>query len=394
MRALVVAVLVLAAATVDRSEFRFVRELAAPAGGPVVIEPDGPLYAHARVGFGDLRIVDADGAQVPWRPAPVQRAQTRRILELLNRGREGAVAVALIDLGRDRGVYDRIEVETPDRDFVGRCTVLGSDTREGRFARLGTTPIYDVAGAEGRARSTTVVFSPTDFRYLQLRATGISAIGGATVFGASRERGPRRVRAEAGRTELDRSTRLVLDFRWANTPVDELRIRAATARYDREVLVEASEAGASWEPVAFGRAVHFPGSVDAPLIVESRQRYLRLTIFNGDDTPLAGLEIEALARPRLLLAEEGHSRPYRLLYGSSTVDPPSYDFARLPASALPSSGFVRGRLGPERRNAAFDPPEDTRSFTARHPELVQAALAVAALAVAVVGFLVLRRRSS
>ena len=59
------------AAGVDVSSFRYVRTLAVSGTAPVEFSPDEPLLGHAEVGLGDLRILDASGAQVPWRPFPV-----------------------------------------------------------------------------------------------------------------------------------------------------------------------------------------------------------------------------------------------------------------------------------------------------------------------------------
>ena len=51
-------------------------------------------------------------------------------------------------------------------------------------------------------------------------------------------------------------------------------------------------------------------------------------------------------------------------------------------------------LGPERRNEAFEPPADTRTFAERHPGLIKVALALAAAALAAAGFFALRRRTA
>jgi hypothetical protein len=50
-------------------------------------------------------------------------------------------------------------------------------------------------------------------------------------------------------------------------------------------------------------------------------------------------------------------------------------------------------LAPERQSSAFEPPADTRSFTERHPVLVDLALALAASALVAGGLLALRRRT-
>jgi hypothetical protein len=380
-----------AAADVDESDFRYVRELRARAGaGAILFRADGPLFAHARLGFPDLRIVDADGAQVPWRRPP-ETEQADVAVDVLNRGRGAEGVFAMLDIGEQRRVIDRIELEIAGTDFLGRVTVAGSDARGGPFFTLGTTAVYDVAGAEAHARSTTVVFPPTDFRYFRLVGRRVPPITGAIVSARPRRSQPAPLRASVARTESDDRTVVVVDLRYPKIPVDEVRVEATTDRYDREVLIEASDPGTAWRTVAFTRIVHFPGTLTATLPVDVNARFVRLTIFNGDDTPLAGIRATPFARPRLLLAEGRHPLPYRVVYGGATASAPRYDFARLPAAALPRA--VAGTLGPEQPNRDFQPPADDRSFLDRNPWALQVVLALVAIALALAGFVVLRRRT-
>jgi hypothetical protein len=176
-------------------------------------------------------------------------------------------------------------------------------------------------------------------------------------------------------------------------------VSARTPRYDRAVTVEGSNDAKLWHPLASARIFRFRDSVPTGLgrepstriPLESRNRYLRLTIQNGDDTALAALDVSPLTFQRPLLAEGGHPLPLRAFYGDPAARAPVYDFARLPVPR--PSGFALGSLGPETRNALFEPPPDTRSFVARHSSLVTAALALAALCVAAGGALALRRRT-
>ena len=382
-----------AAAEVDRADFRYLRPLAAaPGGGPVLVEPDGALYERSLPGFADLRIADAGGHEVAWRRAPSGRSVAPKAVPVLNSGRQGRFAVALLDLGARRKIRDRLALEVPDRSFVGRAVVLGADDRKGPFTRLSATGIYDVRGAQP-ARSTVAVFPPSDFRYLLVRATGVSRIVGASVSGA-RERPPllRRTARSVSQRQDGTRTIVTLDLGFRNVPVDELRIAAATARYERPVVIFGSNSRRRFVPLAAARIFRFPGSGSAPISIGAHHRYIRIEVDNGDDAPLHGIEVTAWSRSRALLLEGGHPLPYTVYYGSPRANAPSYDFARLPASSLGVTHAVRGRLESERENPAFEPPPDTRSFTARNPGLVTAALALAALALGAVGLLALRKR--
>jgi hypothetical protein len=385
--------LAVAAADVDESQFRYERTLTAPAGAPVRFEPDAQMYGHTRTDFPDLRILDADGEQVPWRPQPKPAAVPKQSVPLVARGRRDGTVTVVVDRGPVRPVIDRIELAVPDRVFVGEVVVQGSNTgAEGSYARLSTTPIYSVRGAVA-ARSTTAVFPATDFRHLLVQATGVSQITGATVS-RDPERPPlQSVEAQERRRERERATVVRLDFGFANVPVDSIRVRTSTARYVRPVTVEGSNDGTTFTPLGSGEIARFPGVDLSTVAVAARHRYLRVTIQNGDDAPLAALAVTPETQPRPLLLAGGYRSPFRLLYGGAMVPAPAYDFAQLPPAA---TGFERAReatLGSERANELFEAPADTRSFFERNDSLIEVALVLAAIVVAAGGLLALRRRT-
>lgn len=392
--AILAAALATLAADVDETTFRFTRPLSAPPGVPVRFEPDGRLYAHARIDFPDLRILDARGDQVPWRPEPKPAAVPRQPVTLVARGRRDGIVTVVVDRGAVRPVIDRVELEVPDRVFVGDVLVQGSTTgAEGTYATLSTTPIYAVRGAVD-ARSTTAVFPPTDYRYLLVQARGVSQIVGASVS-RDPERPPlEAVEARATRRNDQRTTIVELDLRFAKVPVDGVRIHSDTARYVRRLTVEGSNDRMTFVSLGGGEIARFPGVDLSQLALAARHRYLRVTIRNGDDAPLDALRVVPEAVPRPLLLAAGYRPPFRLLYGAASVSAPAYDFAQLPAAA---TGFERARegtLGRERANVLFEAPADTRTFFERHGGLVQGLLVVAAIVVAAAGLLALRRRTS
>jgi hypothetical protein len=381
-----------AIAGVDASAFRYTRTVPDEvAAGRVAFEPDGLLLAHSRPGLADLRIVDAEGGPVPWRRVPQEIVGPGPAV-LLNSGRRGDQAVALIDVGPRRRFYERAELDIAGGDFVGRVTVLGADRRAGPYTRLSTTTVFDVEGATS-ARSTTVVFPPTDFRFLELRATGVSRIEGATVF-AQFER-PRLVRRRhavlAGVRERGRASVYTLDLGVRRIPVTRLEIRAdRTPRYDRPVRVEGTNDRRRFAWLGDGRMTRAPGISSQTIELQSRFRYLRVTIENGDDPPLEFVRTETYGPSFAVMVEAGHPAPLRLYYGADEVVAPSYEFARLPAER-PVEILDPSRLAPERPNPAFELPGPT--FGERNRWIVSAALLAAALVVAAAGVLAFRRRA-
>ena len=333
----------------DTRPYRYERPLKVPVTDkPIWFVPDRELYGHAQLGFGDLRILDSAGNPVPWRALPQPRSPLPVAVSVINAGRQGNAAVALLDLGRRRRLRDRLELDVPDTGFVARVEVLGTDDRR-TFTHLSTSVIYDVEGAEGSARSTVVSFPPSDFRYLQLRARGVSRIAGATVSGRAPTPHALGQRTGPSVSTEGRTTRVELNLDYPKVPVDALDVSARTPRYDRPVTVEGSNDGKLWQSLASARVYRFRDSVASGfdrvpttrIGIEGRHRYLRLSIDNGDDRPLRGIGAQPLAYSRPLLAAGGHPRTLRALYGDPLARPPVYDFARLPVPKPTRFGWDR-----------------------------------------------------
>ena len=390
--ATLLAAVAVAAGGVDESAFRYTRPLEAPSG-PVTFEPDARMYGHARVGFPDLRIVDAAGSQVPWRPAPMPAAVASQPVAVVARGRRDGIVTVVLDRGAVHPVIDRVELEIPDRTFVGRVVVSGSTSgAEGTYARLSETPIYAVHGAVD-ARSTTAVFPATDYRYLLVRATDVSAITGARVARQPSETPLEPVASTSRRREQGQATVVRLDLVFSKVPVDAVRIDSTTPSYVRAVRIEGSNGGKAYVALGQGRVARFSGVALTQIAIDAHQRFLRVTIENGDDAPLDGLRVVAEARTRPLVLSAGYSPPYRLLYGATTA-PAAYDFEQLPAAATGVDHAAGGTLGAETVNELYVAPADTRTFLERNGWVVQGLLVAAALVAAAAGLLALRRRAS
>ena len=390
-RALVVAVLALVVAApgsaLDASSFRWERTLDVKRGLSE-FEPDGPMYEHARSGFGDLRILDARGRQVPWRLRYVRGDKQLQSAQLLNAGTQRSAAVALLDFGPERLVRERIQLSVPLESFVGRAEVAGSDDRR-TFTQLSSTAIYDVRGAT-RAVSTAVIFPPSDFRYYRIRATGVKEIRGATAEAVAAAGAPVRRPAEINVRQEARRTVIDADVRYRGLRVHELRFASSTPAFDRPVNVYGSMDGRAFFPAGGGRLYRFGEAGETTVPLNSRYRYLRIRIGNGDDEPLEDLRLTLRAYRDYVLLAPGFTPPYRVLYGGQGASP-DYDFAQQPD---PRGPVEVATLGPERRNEAFEPAADTRAFAERHPGLITAALALAAAALAAAGFFALRRRTA
>jgi hypothetical protein len=366
-------------------EFRYERSLTLEGSAPYRVVADARLAGHARDGFADVRIFDAEGQQVPWRLAPEtpQPQRAAQPVDLLGVGRENGQIVALIDFGPERVVRTELELVIPGKDFVGNVTVLGGDDRA-RLRQLSRVAVWDIRGAT-RSRSTTVTFPPSDLRYLELRARGIPGLTGATVSSQAalkRAFEPWTV-ANLRRDERGHRTVIRADL-GLELPVEAVSITGGPGPYDRSVALAGSTDGRLFFPLGSGRLFRYTGASNGRLEVAARVRFVRLTVFNGDDVPLRDVRIGVEHEPRVLLVRGSGAPPFTVRYGAA-LQSPSYEFARLPVSALGLPRAGTGALGPE-VNITREVAEP-RSYR----WLVSVGLAFAALAVGLLAMLVLRR---
>lgn len=382
-----------AAQTIGTHSFRYERTLSGAAGHPLLVTLDEPLLGHTRTDLSDIRVLDAHGAQVPWRTLPEAAAPRARSVPLIDVGRENGVLIALLDLGTGGGVVNHIDLRIPGSNFVGRVEVLGSDDRKS-FRSLGRTLVYDLRGAT-HSRSTVVVFRPSDLRYLELRASGLPGITSATV---RRQATVEKYRvwkpSSIVRKERARTTVVTLDLGY-RLPVSLLDVRAATPVYERPLEILGSNGGDSWQPLVESRLFRYTGAAQSPIEVGAETRFLRIRIENGDDKPLKAISVRVLADPPTLYVAGGSPAPYRLLYGSRSraLGAPDYDLARAPRSALGLGRAVVGHLGKEQALTPAETAAPAKSLLDRFPWLIEAALALVAVAFAAAGFVVMRRKA-
>lgn len=381
-----------ASQAINPARFRYERTLSGASDDhPLLVTLDRPLLGHARTDLSDIRVLDSNGAQVPWRTVPEIAAPRPQSIPLINLGRENGVLVALLDLGTSRRIVNRITLQIPGSNFVSKVEVRGSDDRV-NYRSLGKTLVYDVKGAT-HSRSTVISFRSSDLRYLELRAIGLPGITSATVSRQGVKRAYRIWKPiSTTRKERKKATVVTLDL-GHRLPVTLLTVRAATSLYERPLEVVGSSDGSSWIPLADGRLFQFEGAAQDPIAIDAQARFLRLRIENGDDRPLGAITVRVLGHPRMLYVKGGTPGPYRMLYGarSRSLQAPDYDLARVPRSALGLDEAVPGNLGEER---AIEVSAPAKSLLDRYPWLIEAALALVAIAFGAAGFFVFRSKAS
>ena len=401
----------LALADFSMSEWQYVKLITLPRdmGEAMLTEVtvDSQAFAQANKGLGDLRIVRDGGEEVPYQLA-ITRGGSRRTTHsgrIQDLGHlPGGHTELVIDLSRPGLLHNEVEILTTSKNFRRKVELESSNDGESWLTVSQGIEIYDFTAAKRNfnARNTRIQYTESTARYLRIRILN----GGEaplTITGAS---AASLVEEEPLSTEypaqiMDREedstkgiSRLTVDLATTGLPTDRLTLGTGDTNFHRRVTLEGSLDGEIWRSISGSGEVYayetpkFTGSklrVDYP---EVTYRYLRLSIHNQDDAPLAVGEVAASGLRRRLIFQPALGATYGLYYGNTQARKPSYDLQRF-LPYLETDNLPGAELGEQRNNAQFARPE--LPVSERFPWLITLGVAVVAAVAGLLLFGVLRQ---
>lgn len=353
---------------------------------PQAIAPD------ADGGYPSLRVVDAQGGEVPFALDPERAPSAPRVLGAVDRGFvPGRFTQAVFDLGDGTAPVDTIALAIDDARrptyFTTVAIDASDDRRHWRIVRDDAF-VYRVAQDGGRG-NRSIAFSPTRSRWLRVRILDGHAafpIEGATVDRTERDAAALRAVAADTHVHEDAAahrTIVTIDPGGAVRPA-AVAFSGARGTFARAAHVEAGDDGATWSRAGDGTIARYAdGSAQLSFPFSERTaRRWRVVVDNGDDAPLASVHAVLLRRGRAVVFTAVPGVAYRLLSGNDAAAAPAYDLA----AELAHEPWRAAAAGTAATvpNGSF---RDARPITERAPWLVTAALVAVA---AVLGALALQ----
>ena len=383
----------------------------------VAVPLDADVHAAAALGYGDLRILDATGVEVPHMLRDVTRSDRRPVRRTARATRPEAKPLAddgleifvVLGPGQERIVPEGFTILTPLHDFEHRVAVswsadgrvwtplvtealmydyarfidvrdvtiplppvpahgpggryrivIGDVTQEqqSRLAELTRT----LRGGEERAVRETTRVDRRPFRIdgIEFSYTEEVEQRAAPVLGDQAVAGFRTAREPDGR-----ATRITVNTR--REPVTEFTIATDAKNFSRQVTVElppeADGGGQRRRGRSLARAtitrIDVAGIRREQLTIplsESRVPTYELVIDDGDSPPIdvTGITIRCPAREAVFLAEPGGV--YRLAYGGDRAAP-RYDTAAIRAAVGAGVAASPATLGPESNSVVPRAPD-------------------------------------
>ncbi len=365
------------------AHWKYERAIHTTAEGSTSIVVPPTIYANAKPNLADVRVVDANGVEVPFAlVVPPSGPSTVWIESTVTD--EGFVAgkysQAVADLGARHQAYSLLDLETSLGSFATHVDVDASDEgKTWRTIREGAA-IYDYA-SDGLATNTRVPFPPSTARYVRVRVLDPARafpIAGIRFATQSPAPAPERYRVRLSPPRRDASGTTTYELGgFAQVPIDALRIDASEPSYVRDVDVQTSDDGTAWQTIASVTIARTSVRHVADVTFDETQApRWRIAIHDGNDAPLRGVAVGAFGLARRIAFDAAPGIAYRLLYGNPQAEAPSYDYAQ--THVLTTAGTLGAALGNPKRNPGF---VSAVPWSERNPWLLWIALAIAVVAV-------------
>lgn len=367
------------AVEVRQFAFKATAVVAAPGLAAVPVPPELYRASGSPGDFADLRILGADGQEVPWvlRNVPAPQAATDLPVELLDPVvfPDGS-SQATFDVGESPAPHNQLTLRLEGDEFL-RHWVLEVSEDHRQWGNLAEGVVFRVTSDGVVSQRVEVAYPRSAARYLRVTLKGeagkppVPVTGGALHFRPPESSEPLgRIPLVLVRREENPSSRLTafyLDAGASGVPLHQLTLEVADARFERRVTVQGSEGGSLWVPVGGGVLYRAGGAEGLQLPVTTSKRYLRLMVENGDNPPLTLQAAWGEYRLQQLLFEAKTPGSYALYLGAPDLQAPSYDLAAS-LSRMPTVDSHEAPLGPVLPNPAFAPeaPLPFRPFSERY----------------------------
>jgi hypothetical protein len=361
-----------------------------------IVRPE--IFDGARYDLGDLRVYTDAGQEVPYALRVRSSRSERQPLEAREFNRTKGpdqTSELTLDLGEGKPEHNAVEVDLPGHNYRRRIEVEGSDDGEA-WRPLRDLLLVDFRRGSETVHDDTIDYPLSRFRYLRIKlhpdpiVDGEAApIGDVKILHTVEIPGEKITldavigNREAVRADAGPGSSWDLELGGDQTPVSSIEVHIADAEFVRNFNLEAGgppNSGRPFTSVARGVFRRRAGEPLVPMRVEfseTRAARLRLIVTDNRNPPLQVDHVQFAADARqVVFATPADVASFKLYFGNSEAEDPSYDFARnLPQNLEPEPN--RAILGGREANPIFEP--EPLPFTERWPWAVYLVLGVACL---------------
>ena len=329
------------------------------------VKVDAEIYNHSKLDLSDVRIIDDEGCEIPYKIEPLKSKKETVCFEpnLHNISHKpGAYTEFYLDIDKENQTVNKLQIVTSDRNFKRKVEIWGSDDGVAWLLIKDDANIFSFYNEDHKTSLTDIKFPDTKRKFLKVviwnKEEKPLTIERCWVYKESGLEAPLdnisfKIISRSDNYEKKR-TEIVLDVVYKNVPKKEVSLKFDYDRYCRNVWVFASEDQENWKRIKSGVIYRYNKENKNNIIdlSESTNRYLKLLIYNQANPPLKIQDISIKGEKQFIYIPAKRGEKYYLFYGNPYARRPIYEFERLYPS-MESEKSIMLPLGKEDFNKDF-----------------------------------------
>lgn len=379
------------------SEWKYYKEIKGSGSSLIRVNIDDEIFSSANKNLSDLRVINQNNQEIPFKIV----ANNRKVdqidyypAKMINNSFiSGQFSSVILDVEGDGKLVNSLTIKTSSENFQRNVKIYGSDDRNNWNVLKSDAYIYDYTDKKGnfKSQNTKVNFSESAFRYLKVEVSDEngSPIKIDSVY-VSKET-PRNIH-EFERSpnfsqkinDKNRSTEILIDLEASGIPANKINIRTEDHNFNREISIYSSADNDKWKFVDRGYIFRyimpkFNGESMTIDFSETHERYLKVEIFNKDNSQLNISGVSVFSTYRELVFPAKENERYRIYYGNKKALYPEYDLDKF-FQYLDLESAQLATLGAKSDNMSYVPEkEPEKPLSERIPYLFSGMLAIMGL---------------
>jgi hypothetical protein len=382
----------------ELARWKYYKNISSVGGDLAKVTLDDEVFSNATKDFSDLRIVDSENREVPFKLVSGKEnfERNRVTVKMINNSYiPGQNSQVILDLGTSGSLVNNLTIKTDSENFQRNVVVFGGNDMESWSVLKDNGYIYDFTDKKAafKSQNTEILFPDSAYRYVKIeiaddsgKPVRIISVETSKLTEAKTRGYERHPRFSSNENTDKKLTEMVIDLGASGIPTDRISFDLKNSNFNRAILIYVSndENTSDWNYLGQGYIFRYntPKFIGDNLTVnfpETNKRFIKLEIINRDDAPLSISDLRTFSVYREVLFQTDASGTYRLFYGNSKAKYPQYDLEKYFQYLEPDKA-VSAKLENQKDNPGYIPEkEPIKPLTERIPYLLSGILIVTSL---------------
>lgn len=332
-------------ASFNINEWKYYKDINQTQDGLAKFVLDDELFAGAKDGLADLRIIDNDNTEVPYKVLVGESKTKSEVFypKMLNNSFVfGESSSVILDLGREGVSINRLKINTASENFQRNVVVYGSDNSNDWKILKDNAYIYDYTDKKGniKTQNTTVNFSESIYRYLKLEISDpenspvrISNVEALNYIQEKAKEVQRNPKFSVNQNDGDKKSEIIIDLGAKGIPTSKLLLKVTDKNFNRSILVYRGSDESKWnfidnDYIFRYNTPKFTGEKLEVNFSETSDRYIKVVIQNKDNQALDIAGLVSFYHYREVVFQADGGKNYKVYYGNENAGFPEYDLEK------------------------------------------------------------------